>query len=161
MDHPRSVKLATMAFAATQTIERKRLPGPPLSRRTSADSHLAARRQAAMRHKLRTEAGHQVYRLPKMTVEPVIGIIKQAIGGRQFMHRRAGKVRGEWEMMCLGYTKAIAKPQDASTSLRTTGKARTFAKTPRQKCQAVQGPAKTAPAQPYLPIPLETLGPED
>ncbi len=58
---------------------------------------------AAMRHKLRTEAGHQLYRLRKMTVEPVIGIIKQAMGVRQFLLRGAGKVRGEWGLVCLGY----------------------------------------------------------
>ncbi len=58
---------------------------------------------AAMRHKLRTEAGHQLYRLRKMTVEPVIGIIKQAMGVRQFLLRGAGKVRGKWGLVCLGY----------------------------------------------------------
>jgi transposase len=56
-----------------------------------------------MRHKLNTTKGRALYRLRKMTVEPSIGIIKQALGFRQFLLRGAEKVRGEWGLVCLGY----------------------------------------------------------
>lgn len=57
----------------------------------------------AMRHKLRTREGRELYKLRKMTVEPVIGIIKQAMGVRQLLLRGATKARGEWGLVCLGY----------------------------------------------------------
>lgn len=57
----------------------------------------------AMRHKLDTEKGRALYRLRKMTVEPVFGIIKSAMGLRQFLLRGAEKVRGEWGLVCLAY----------------------------------------------------------
>jgi transposase len=56
-----------------------------------------------MRHKLDTEKGRSLYRLRKMTVEPVIGIIKQAMGFRQFLLRGLEKVSGEWGLVCLAY----------------------------------------------------------
>jgi hypothetical protein len=56
-----------------------------------------------MRHKLNTETGRALYRLRKMTVEPAVGIIKQAMGFRQFHLRGATKVRGEWGLVCLAY----------------------------------------------------------
>jgi len=57
----------------------------------------------AMRHKLKTEKGRSLYRLRKMTVEPVIGIIKEAMGFRQCLLRGREKVQGEWGLVCLGY----------------------------------------------------------
>jgi transposase len=56
-----------------------------------------------MRHKLNTEKGRALYRLRKMTVEPAIGIIKEAMGFRRFLLRGADKVRGEWGLVCLAY----------------------------------------------------------
>lgn len=56
-----------------------------------------------MRHKLRSEKGKATYRLRKMTVEPVFGIIKQALGFRQFLLRGLEKTQGEWGLVCLGY----------------------------------------------------------
>ena len=43
------------------------------------------------------------YRKRKHTVEPVFGIIKSAMGFRQFMLRGLEKVRGEWDLVCLAY----------------------------------------------------------
>ncbi len=37
-----------------------------------------------MRHKLKTEAGHAVYKMRKAIVEPVIGQIKEVRGFRRF-----------------------------------------------------------------------------
>ena len=56
-----------------------------------------------MREKLDSEAGRKLYSLRKQTVEPVFGIIKQAMGFRQFLLRGVGKVGGEWKLVCLAY----------------------------------------------------------
>lgn len=56
-----------------------------------------------MAYKLKTEAGQGIYRLRKCTVEPAIGIIKQAIGFRQFSLRGLTKVQGEWSLVCLAF----------------------------------------------------------
>jgi transposase len=55
------------------------------------------------RHRLRTVEGRAVYALRKSTVEPVIGIIKAAIGFRQFSLRTLEKVRGEWCLVSIAY----------------------------------------------------------
>jgi transposase len=49
-----------------------------------------------MAYKLATEIGHAIYRLRKCTVEPVIGIIKEIMGFRQFSLRGLKSVIGEW-----------------------------------------------------------------
>jgi hypothetical protein len=36
-------------------------------------------------------------------VEPVLGIIKEVLGFRQFSLRGLGKVAGEWCLVCLAY----------------------------------------------------------
>ena len=56
-----------------------------------------------MAHKLRTTAGKALYRLRKSTVEPVFGIIKEAMGFRQFSLRGQKNVTGEWCLVCLAY----------------------------------------------------------
>lgn len=56
-----------------------------------------------MAYKLRTDEGHAMYRLRKCTVEPVIGIIKEAIGFRQFSLRGLDNVQGEWSLVCLAF----------------------------------------------------------
>ena len=56
-----------------------------------------------MAYKLRTALGKSLYRLRKCTVEPVIGIIKEAMGFRQFSLRGQETVTGEWCLVCLAY----------------------------------------------------------
>ena len=56
-----------------------------------------------MAYKLATEIGRTVYRLRKCTVEPVIGIIKEIMGFRQFSLRGLIKVTGEWCLVCLTF----------------------------------------------------------
>jgi len=56
-----------------------------------------------MAYKLRTEIGKAIYRLRKSTVEPVIGIIKEVLGFRQFSLRGLFAVGGEWTLVCLAY----------------------------------------------------------
>lgn len=56
-----------------------------------------------MAYKLRTEIGNALYRLRKSTVEPVIGIIKETLGFRQFSLRGLFAAGGEWTLVCLAY----------------------------------------------------------
>ncbi len=56
-----------------------------------------------MAYKLRTEIGKALYRLRKSTVEPVIGIIKEVLGFRQFSLRGLFAAGGEWTLVCLAY----------------------------------------------------------
>lgn len=56
-----------------------------------------------MAYKLRTEVGNALYRLRKSTVEPVIGIIKEVLGFRQFSLRGLEAAGGEWTLVCLAY----------------------------------------------------------
>jgi transposase len=56
-----------------------------------------------MAYKLQTEVGKAIYGLRKSTVEPVIGIIKEALGFRQFSLRGLVGVAGEWCLVCLAF----------------------------------------------------------
>lgn len=56
-----------------------------------------------MKEKLQTDQGRALYALRKQTVEPVYGIIKQAMGFRQFLLRGIEKVDAEWELVSLAY----------------------------------------------------------
>ena len=56
-----------------------------------------------MAYKLRTEIGRVIYRLRKCTVEPVIGIIKEVLGFRQFSLRGLAAAAGEWCLVCLAF----------------------------------------------------------
>ena len=56
-----------------------------------------------MAYALRTEIGSAIYRRRKCTVEPVIGIIKETLGFRQFSLRGLKKATGEWLLVCMAY----------------------------------------------------------
>lgn len=56
-----------------------------------------------MAYKLKTDIGHAIYRLRKCTVEPVIGIIKEILGFRQFSLRGLPAAAGEWCLVCLAF----------------------------------------------------------
>lgn len=56
-----------------------------------------------MAYKLRTDIGKRIYGLRKSTVEPVIGVIKETLGFRQFSLRGLLAVAGEWCLVCLAY----------------------------------------------------------
>jgi transposase len=56
-----------------------------------------------MAYKLQTEIGQAIYRLRKCTVEPVIGIIKEVLGFRQFSLRGLAAAAGEWCLVCLAF----------------------------------------------------------
>jgi hypothetical protein len=56
-----------------------------------------------MAYKLQTEIGQAIYRLRKCTVEPVIGILKEILGFRQFSLRGLAAAAGEWCLVCLAF----------------------------------------------------------
>ena len=56
-----------------------------------------------MRYRLKTEPGRALYRLRKQTVEPVFGIIKEAMGFRRFRLRGRAGVELEWVLVCVSY----------------------------------------------------------
>lgn len=56
-----------------------------------------------MKHRLRTSAGRALYKLRQQTVEPVFGIIKEAIGFRRFSLRGLEKAALEWTLVSLAY----------------------------------------------------------
>ena len=56
-----------------------------------------------MAYKLQTEIGGAIYRLRKCTVEPVLGIIKDILGFRQFSLRGLRAAAGEWCLVCIAF----------------------------------------------------------
>ena len=56
-----------------------------------------------MAHTLKSKTGRAIYKVRKQTVEPVFGIIKSAMGFRQFSVRGLDKVEGEWNLVCLAW----------------------------------------------------------
>jgi transposase len=56
-----------------------------------------------MAHRLDTAEGRKLYGLRKQTVEPVFGIIKEAMGFRRFMLRGLEKVGLEWTLVSASY----------------------------------------------------------
>jgi transposase len=70
------------------------LPDPP-----SED----ASAQIKMAYKLKTTVGKAIYAARKCTVEPVIGIIKEVLGFRQFSLRGELSAAGEWCLVCLAF----------------------------------------------------------
>ena len=56
-----------------------------------------------MAYKLQTPIGQAIYRLRKCTVEPVIGLIKEVLGFRQFSLRGLQAAAGEWCLVCLAF----------------------------------------------------------
>ena len=54
-----------------------------------------------MRKKMAQREHRARYRLRQQTVEPVFGIVKQAMRFRQFLLRGINKVQGEWGLVML------------------------------------------------------------
>lgn len=81
---------------------------PDRGKKTEAEGELGETNDAedqpvieAMRAKLKTEAGREVYRQRKLIVEPVIGQVKEARGFRRFSFRGLRKNQAEWVLICL------------------------------------------------------------
>jgi transposase len=70
------------------------LPDPPPEEASSL---------VKMAYKLKTELGKAIYGARKCTVEPVIGVIKEVLGFRQFSLRGELAAAGEWCLVCLAF----------------------------------------------------------
>ena len=57
----------------------------------------------AMAHRLKTPEGRALYALRKQMPEPVFGIIKSALGFRQFSLRGLAGARGEWSLVTMAW----------------------------------------------------------
>src|SRR5260370_4413809 len=60
-------------------------------------------RRLKMAYKLKTALGKAIYGPRTCTVEPVIGIIKEVLGFRQFSLRGELSAAGEWWLVCLAF----------------------------------------------------------
>jgi len=69
----------------------------------SASKKVTDPRLVAMREKVCSDEGQRIYRKRASSVEPVFGVIKAAMGLRQFLLRGLEKVRIEWELACVAY----------------------------------------------------------
>ena len=56
-----------------------------------------------MAYRLKTPAGRKLYALRKQTPAPVFGIIKSAMGYRQFLLRGLKNVQGEWDLVTMSW----------------------------------------------------------
>jgi len=93
----RSVYAATKRHKHGRSIEQLEArpePPPPVP---------GASAKEIMEHRLETTAGKELYKQRKQTVEPVFGIIKEAMGFRRFSLRGIGKVNLEWTLVSLSY----------------------------------------------------------
>jgi transposase len=59
--------------------------------------------KVTMAYKLKTLIGQAIYAARKSTVEPVIGIIKEVLGFRQFSLRGEESAAGEWCLVCMAF----------------------------------------------------------
>ena len=94
----RSGRLARVA-------DRRGRPSAPLRLSPAGPERPAKETRAAwvkaMRAKMELEGNRTLYRLRKQTVEPVFGVVKGAMGFRQFRLRGLRKVEGEWALVLL------------------------------------------------------------
>ena len=76
---------------------RERFAGEPIAPPADASP------KVQMAYKLQTAIGKAIYGARKWTVEPVIGIIKEVLGFRQFSLRGESAAAGEWCLVCLAF----------------------------------------------------------
>ena len=79
---------------SVEQLEKREDPPPPPPGASVAE---------VMAHRLDTKAGKDLYGLRKETVEPVFGIIKEALGFRRFLMRGLEKVDLEWTLVTTSY----------------------------------------------------------
>lgn len=92
-------------------------PPPPEPSKVSDIQPPTPTPREAMRAKLKTEKGAEIYGKRKTTPEPVFGQILQVRGFRRFSLRGLHKVRGEWFLVSL--THNLLKTWRSGTALPT------------------------------------------
>ena len=58
---------------------------------------------SVMEYRLKTEGGKKLYKKWSITLEPVLGYIKEAIGFDRFMRRGLNVCICEWKLICTVY----------------------------------------------------------
>lgn len=94
---------AFVAVGRDEASDRRRCEFRPKDSTEIPEKKVTDPQLLAMREKLRTDDGRRMYAKRKQTVEPCFGIIKHAMGFRQFLLRGAQKVTGEWTLVALAY----------------------------------------------------------
>lgn len=79
---------------SVEDLEKKEDPQKPSEEATFTER---------MAHRTATKEGKEKYKQRQQTIEPVFGIIKEAIGFRKFSLRGHGKVAMEWTLVCVSY----------------------------------------------------------
>jgi hypothetical protein len=77
---------------------------------------------ARVQHRMKTQAGREIFAKRKCTIEPVFGVIKAVMGFRQFLFRGLTNVCHEWKLVCLAWNlKRLHKmnPNGVKGTLRT------------------------------------------
>lgn len=90
-----------VAVGATQGVRPYDVRPPP--DRPKPERTVKEPWRVEMQAKMNTEPAKTLYRLRKQTVEPVFGIIKSALGFRQFLMRGLAAVKAEWTLVALAY----------------------------------------------------------
>jgi len=90
-------------YAAVERISHHRSVEDLMEKEEPAPLTEAATPKERMAHRLKSKAGRELYKLRKQTVEPVFGIIKEAMGFRRFRLRGWKKVSLEWILVCVSY----------------------------------------------------------
>jgi transposase len=104
---PPEVLLADADYWDTMSMEDPKLTGmrllisPDAGRGKTPQRMLTNRLAQQMRRAIAEPEGKALYRLRKLTVEPVIGCIKEHRGMRRFLLRGLAQVAGEWKLICL------------------------------------------------------------
>jgi transposase len=83
----------------------KKKPAAPRYRTIERDQYEEYRER--MRARMESEAGRQMYRRRRETVEPRFGEIKSVLGVRRFLHRGLELVRTEWALVCTAVNVGI------------------------------------------------------
>ena len=107
----------TLVYAAVQKSGHHRSVADLEVKSEPASPATGTSLKEVMRHRLKTTAGKQLYKLRQQTVEPVFGIIKAALGFRQFRLRGQAKVSLEWTLVCLAYNLRRLHRLDAGLKL--------------------------------------------
>jgi transposase len=90
-------------YAAVGSEGRRKYDYRPESKGGKPAKNICVPWMLQMKEKIESESGRALYSKRKQTVEPVFGVIKAAMGFRQFLLRGIDKIRGEWQLVTLAY----------------------------------------------------------
>ncbi|MDH4231149.1 MAG: IS1182 family transposase [Nitrospirota bacterium] len=99
----RSAKDKIEVYVAVSAEDRRRYDYRPERKEDKPVKNICTPWKLQMKEKIETETGRALYSRRKQTVEPVFGVIKAAMGFRQFLLRGLDKVRGEWQLVTMAY----------------------------------------------------------